>query len=79
MSRQRKSPGRQARAESRKTFDVQQQYSGLSHHVNLNSCWWCDYFAAVIDDRRRQRMFCALDGERVRPESLCHLDAEVRP
>ena len=79
MSRQRKSPSVAARAENRKTFDVQQQYQGISPAVNLNSCWWCDYFAAVIDDRRRQRMFCRLDGERVRPESLCHLGAGVRP
>jgi len=64
-------------AESRKTFDVQRQYPALSPAVNLHSCWWCEHFRARVDFRRRRRIFCAFTGQAIRPESLCHVGAEV--
>jgi hypothetical protein len=68
---------RKPRAESKKMYDVQQQYADLSPLVNLKSCWWCDYFRARVADDRRQHLICGFTGEAVRPESACHVGQEV--
>jgi hypothetical protein len=65
--------GIRGRRESGKSFKATQQYSGLSPCVKVESCWWCDYFRARVDARRRQHIFCGLTGEQIRPESLCHV------
>ena len=55
------------------TNTVSKDYSAEVSSVNSATCWWCRYFAATADSRRRKRMFCRLDGEPVRPEALCHV------